>query len=112
MLNVSWKRLLGGVAAGAVLALAGSSLALAGDRDDDDKGNDFRISTLSTKPDLVSGGGVLVRIDVPRQLSLQSVRGGLNGRNISGAVCPAATGRSPTWLVSALQPGQNPLGGL
>ena len=70
MLNVSWKRLLGGVAAGAVLALAGSSLALAGDRDDDDKGNDFRISTLSTKPDLVSGGDVLVRIDVPRKLSL------------------------------------------
>src|SRR6266404_1813280 len=84
MLNASWKKLLGGVAAGAVLALAGSSLALA-DRDDDDKGNDFRISTQSTKPDLVSGGDVLVRIDVPRKVSLQSVRVELNGRNISSA---------------------------
>src|SRR2546425_13075507 len=81
MLNVSWKRLLGGVAAGAVLALAGSSLALAGDRDDDDKGNDFRISTLSTKPDLVSGGGGLVGIDGPRDGPLRPGRVELEGPN-------------------------------
>src|SRR2546426_2171592 len=86
MLNASWKKLLGGVAAGAALALAGSSLALAGDRDDDDKGNDFRISTLSTKPDLVSGGGGVGRIDVPRKGSLPSGWGGVDGRKISSAV--------------------------
>src|SRR2546426_5499292 len=90
MLNASWKKLLGGVAAGAALALAGSSLALAGDRDDDDKGNDFRISTLSTKPDLVSGGGVLVRIDVPRQVALQNGRGGLERRKINNPLRAAA----------------------
>src|SRR3989441_7855925 len=106
MLNASWKKLLGGVAAGAALALAGSSLALAGDRDDDDKGNDFRISTLSTKPDLVSGGGVLVRIDVPRKVSLQSVRVELDGRNISGAFRADATGRSLTGLLTRLKPGK------
>src|SRR2546425_358705 len=109
MVNVSWKRFLGGVAAGAVLALAGSSLALAGDRDDDDKGNDFRISTLSTKPDLVSGGDVLVRIDVPRKVLLQIDRVELTGRNISGDFRADATGRSLTGLVTGLKLGKNSL---
>src|SRR5258708_20170024 len=109
MLNVSWKNLLGGVAAGAALALAGSSLALAGDRDDDDQGHELRISTLSTKPDLVSGGDVLVRIDVPRKVSLQSVRVELNGRNISGAFRADAAERSLTGLVTGLKLGKNPL---
>src|SRR5688572_23238491 len=84
MLNVSWKQFSTVIAAGAVLAVA-TSLAFAGDRDSDDQGNELRISTLSTKPELVSGGDVLVRIDVPRKTSLQSLRVELNGSNITSA---------------------------
>jgi len=71
--------------------------------------DDFRISTLSTKPELVSGGDVLVRIDVPRKLSLQSVRVELNGRNISGAFRADAGERTLTGLVSGLRLGTNVL---
>jgi hypothetical protein len=109
MLNKPWKKLSGGVAASAVLALAVSSLAFAADRDDGDKGDDLRISTLSTKPGLVSGGDVLVRIDVPRTVSPQSVRVELNGRNVSGAFRADAAGRSLTGLVTGLERGRNSL---
>jgi hypothetical protein len=109
MLNVSWKKFSSGVAAGAVLALAVSSLAFAGDRDDDDKGDDLRISTLSTRPDTVSGGDVLVRIDVPRKVSMQSVRVELNGANISGAFRADAAARTLTGLVTGLKLGENTL---
>src|SRR5258708_4061102 len=71
--------------------------------------DDFRISTLSTKPELVSGGDVLVRIDVPRKVSLQSVRVELNGRNISGTFRADAGERTLTGLVSGLRLGKNVL---
>src|SRR5688572_13400993 len=106
MLKVSLKNVSSVIAAGALLALAASSFAFAGDRDDD-KGNDFRITTLSTKPEMVSGGDVLVRIDVPRKVSLQSVRVELNGGNISGAFRADAAARTLTGLVTGLRLGKN-----
>jgi hypothetical protein len=92
----------------ALAGLASGSLALADDRDEDRR-NDFRIRTLSTKPELVSGGDVLVRIDVPRKVSLQSVRVELNGRNISGAFRADAAARTLTGLVTGLKLGPNTL---
>ena len=109
MLNLAWKQFSTVIAAGAVLALAASSLAFAGDRDGDDQGNELRISTLSTKPELVSGGDVLVRIDVPRKVSLQSVRVELNGSNITGAFRVDAAARTLTGLVTGLRRGKNSL---
>ena len=97
------------IAVAAGFALAGSCLVFAGDKHDDDKGKDLRISTLSTKPDLVSGGDVLVKVDVPRNVSLQSVRVELNGRNISTAFRADAAGRSLTGLVTGLKLGKNSL---
>src|SRR5258708_33153733 len=93
----------------ALVGLATAPLALADDGDHDDRRNDFQISTLSTKPELVSGGDVLVRIDVPRKVSLQSVRGELNGRNISGTFRADAGERTLTGLVSGLRLGKNVL---
>src|SRR5258708_14151250 len=95
-----------------VVALAGlgtAPLAWADDGDHEDRRNDFGISTLSTKPDLVSGGDVLVRIDVPRKVSLQSVRVELNGRNISGAFRADAAAWTLTGLATGLRVGKNSL---
>src|SRR5688572_27937385 len=95
-----------------IIALAGlatASFAMADDRDHDDRRNDFRIRTLSTKPELVSGGDVLVRIEVPRKVSLQSVRVELNGRDISGSFRADAAGRTLTGLVTGLRLGENTL---
>src|SRR2546422_6547778 len=85
----------------ALLGLATTPVTFAND--------DFRISTLSTRPELVSGGDVLVRVEVPRKVLLQSVRVELNGRNISGAFRADATGRSLTGLVTGLKLGKNSL---
>src|SRR2546422_10480649 len=71
--------------------------------------DDFRISTLSTKPELVSGGDVLVRIDVPRKVSLQSVRVELNGKDVTGAFHADTAKRTLTGLVSGLKLGRNEL---
>lgn len=77
--------------------------------DHDHKGNDFRIETLSTRPDLVSGGDVLVRIDVPRSVSLNKARVELNGRNVTGAFRKDTNARTLTGLVTGLKRGRNVL---
>jgi len=48
-----------------VVAGAASPVFAAAD-DQGDAGNRHRIHALSTKPQLVSGGSVLVQVDVPR----------------------------------------------
>jgi hypothetical protein len=53
-------RLLRAPVLAALISLCCPTPASANDRDDD-----FRIETLSTKPHLVSGGNVLVRIELP-----------------------------------------------
>src|SRR3989442_9752606 len=55
----------------------------------------FRIVTLSTRPDTVSGGNVLVRIDVPRDMEFNAVKGLLNGHDVTSAFQPDASGGSP-----------------
>ena len=78
-----------------------------GDRDH--QGSDFQIETLSTKPELVSGGDVLVRIELPHGVSVNKVRVELNNRNVSGAFSADAKGRTLTGLVTGLKRGKNVL---
>jgi hypothetical protein len=78
-----------------------------GDRDH--QGSHFRIETLSTKPELVSGGDVLVRIELPHGVSVNKVRVELNNRNVSGAFSADAKGRTLTGLVTGLKRGKNVL---
>ena len=85
----------------ALLGLATTPAAFANDH--------FRISTLSTKPELVSGGDVLVRIDVPRKVSLQSVRVELNEKDITSVFHVDTVKRTLTGLVSGLKLGRNEL---
>src|SRR5262245_52464494 len=56
-------------------------LAVAADRPAARQG--LQITTLSTKPQLVSGGDVLVRIDAPANVSLQRIVVKLNGYDVS-----------------------------
>ena len=88
-------------------------LSATGRHDDDrhsgHKGNDFRIEALSSRPELVTGGDVLVRIEVPRSVSLGKARVELNGRNVTSAFRNDAGGRSMTGLVKGLRLGGNVL---
>lgn len=78
------------------------------DRHHNDK-DDFRIETLSSPPHLVSGGSVLVRIEVPRREKASHTLVKLNGANVTPAFRADAGGRSLTGLVNGLRQGRNEL---
>jgi len=67
------------------------------------------ITTLSTAPDRVSGGDVLVRLDVPADVPLTNVQVSANGADVTRAFLPAATGHALIGLVTGLQNGKNVL---
>jgi len=65
------------------------------------------ITSVSARPDGVSGGNVLVRIDVPRSASLSDVQVSLNGDDVTATFLP--DGDALVGLVSGLQAGDNVL---
>jgi len=85
------------------LLTAGSIAAAAKSPDDLD------IITVSTRPDTVSGGNVLVRINVPRGVAINDLIVLLNGENITSAFRPEAGGHSLLGLVDGLNVGENSL---
>lgn len=68
--------------------------------------DDIRISTLSSRPDTVSGGDVLVRVDFPP--GAPSINVLLNGHPVTSAFRPVGNG-SIMGLVSGLRLGDNTL---
>ena len=80
------------------------SAAGAGSRDDNGNGKNPTIQTVSTRPDRVSGGDVLVEIAVHNG-SKPAVR--LNGRDISGEFQPGRDRHSLLGLVKGLELGKN-----
>jgi Tannase-like family of unknown function (DUF6351) len=87
----------------AVAAAIAAPAAFSADR------HGLQITTLSTKTDLVSGGDVLVRVDVPRGVRPQRVKVELNGRDVSNVFRVDAGGDSLTGLVTGLRLGRNSL---
>jgi hypothetical protein len=60
------------------------------------------ITTLSTAPDRVSGGDVLVRIGVPAGADLSSIVVALNDQDVTGAFRPDGVGHALLGLVIGL----------
>lgn len=85
------------------LLLAGSVAALAKPSDDLD------ITTVSTRPDTVSGGDVLVRVSAQRDTDIDTVMVFLNGLAVTGAFHAEAGGHSILGLVDGLKLGANTL---
>jgi hypothetical protein len=71
--------------------------------------DDLDIITVSTRPDTVSGGDVLVRINAAPGVAINDLIVLLNGQNITGAFRPEAGRRSLLGLVDGLTIGQNSL---
>src|SRR5882724_8653652 len=88
-----------------VVGMLGGSASTASAGDDD--GAHLRIITVSTRPDTVSGGDVLVRVDVHRDIPLNAVRVTLNGLDVTAAFQPETGRRSLLGLVNGLRLGQN-----
>src|SRR5689334_2387494 len=65
------------------------------------------INTLSSRPDMVSGGNTLLRIDVPADFSLGQIVVKLNGRDVTAAFHADAAVHALTGLVDGLKVGAN-----
>jgi hypothetical protein len=100
-LHTGWNVLLATCMMGLV---AGSPGALADGRDEE-----FGIRTLSTRADMVSGGDVLVQIDVPSNVDPGDVQVDLNGRDVTDAFHAGAIAGSLVGLVEGLALGRNTL---
>ena len=67
------------------------------------------IQVVSSRPETVTGGDALVRIDVPGGVAVASVRVALNGADVTATLRPSATGQSLSGVVTGLRPGRNVL---
>jgi hypothetical protein len=72
-------------------------------------GQQFRITTLSSRPDMISGGDVLVQIGAPQDLPTNRVTIKLNGRDATAEFHPDPTAHALIGLVTGLKPGENVL---
>jgi len=94
----------------ALLALTIAGPAWADDDDDDDRGHRGAMEALSAKPSYVTGGDVLVAVDVPRSVSLSRVEIELNGDDVTGSFSASANDpRRLVGLVTGLRLGRNEL---
>jgi hypothetical protein len=71
--------------------------------------NQFQITTLSSRNDLISGGTVLVRIGVSPDIPLADVTVHLNGINVTSSFTADAQGGTLEGLVQGLKLGDNRL---
>jgi hypothetical protein len=69
-------------------------------------GQDFRLRTLSSRPDVISGGDVLVEADVPAQSAWKV---SLDGRDVTKLFHPFAASGKAVALLSGLKQGRNVL---
>jgi len=69
--------------------------------------NAFEIRTLSSRPETVSGGDVLLEVTIPRRVALNSVRLTLNGTDVTSMFSIDATTRRMRGLIGGLVVGTN-----
>jgi hypothetical protein len=69
----------------------------------------LKLTAVSTRPEFVTGGDVLIRLDVPAGTAAGSVRLMLNGSHVTPVLRPDQGGRSLTGLVTGLTVGANQL---
>ncbi len=74
-----------------------------------DTNQGINIATLSSRPDIVSGGTALVRVSVPSGVSLTALTVLLNSQNVTSAFQAEASGNSLLGLVQGMPLGRNVL---
>ena len=73
------------------------------------EGSGFQISTLSSRPDLISGSDVLVAVSVPQTMALSAPVIRLNGQDVTSSFHPNESTHALTGLVGGLAVGVNNL---
>ena len=74
-----------------------------------DAADGLQLRVLSSRPDLVTGGDALVRVELPAGVSPSDVKLTLNGTDATARLKADASGRSLTGLVAGLTLGSNTL---
>jgi Tannase-like family of unknown function (DUF6351) len=92
---------------GCVLVVGVLSGLLPAARADTNQG--INITTLSSRPDIVSGGTALVRVSVPGGVPVTALTVLLNSQNVTSAFRPEASGNSLLGLVQGMPLGRNVL---
>lgn len=72
-------------------------------------GEKFNIVTLSSRPDMISGGDILVQIDLPANVAPEKAVVRLNGQDVSSLLRGGLDGRALVGLISGLRLGDNKL---
>jgi len=67
----------------------------------------LRLSAVSSRPELVTGGDVLIRVDLPAGAATGGVRVSLNGADVTGKLRADVGGRSLMGLIDSLTIGPN-----
>src|ERR1700682_3334904 len=67
----------------------------------------FHITVLSSRPEMVSGGDVLVQVAVPPDAALDRAMIRLNGQDVSAMFHPDAAAHALRGLVTGLKMGEN-----
>jgi len=67
----------------------------------------FQVTTLSSRPDMITGGDVLLQIDVPATVAPDKVIIKLNGEAVTSNFQPDAATHTMTGLVKGLKIGEN-----
>src|SRR6185503_6417160 len=89
------------VAAISVVVLAAPHVGGAADQ--------LQVRVLSSRPEMVTGGDALVRVELPVGVSASDVKLTVNGTDATGRLKADASGRALTGLVSGLALGSNTL---
>ena len=86
-----------------------TSGGLAANQRGGDNGGLLRLSVLSSRPELVSGGDALVRVQVPPGIALSRVKVLRNGTDVTSQLTPDPNGGGLLGVVSGLVNGSNTL---
>jgi hypothetical protein len=73
------------------------------------KADALQLRVLSSRPDMVTGGDALVRVDVPAGVAAGEVKLAVNGSDVTARLKADPSGRSLTGLVTGLTNGSNTL---
>jgi Tannase-like family of unknown function (DUF6351) len=95
--------------AATIAAVAVVLMALPAAQAKNDRGHDFEITTLSSRPDTVTGGDAVVEIKLPRYARQSDLVVELNGKDVTSLFTDSGSGRRLTGLVTGLREGENRL---
>ena len=98
------QRIIGSIAAVAMLVAGMSASLLVGTAHAADE---IEVTVLSGRPDTVSGGDALLRVDVPADVALSDVRVAVNGTDATAAFRADADGNRLEGIVDGLSHGVN-----